>query len=280
MDNKKIDCFSQKCIQKLSEDEKKNYYVYGLIDPRKKAKSFFYIGKGTENRVFSHERESKDIERENKKLSTIREIEAAGLNVGRVILCSNLTEDEAFAAEAALINAFRYIGKEEMTNIVSGHHSERAYSVEEFERIFGAEELTEDDIKHELLVIKINKLYRPNMSSLDLYNAVRGIWRASLREVKKVQYVLGVYNSLIVAVYKPTEWYRLGEATEKMRDDLRVEKVVLDNTNKNRVFFIDSEFNKEHLSYEDDKNHYLYKSIANFPNQKAQNPITYLKPKK
>ena len=40
-----MDHFSEKSLLSLGE-----YYVYGLIDPRDK--KIFYIGKGTENRVF------------------------------------------------------------------------------------------------------------------------------------------------------------------------------------------------------------------------------------
>lgn len=43
--------FSEKSLLSLG-----NYYVYGLIDPRKR--KIFYIGKGTGNRVFEHELES------------------------------------------------------------------------------------------------------------------------------------------------------------------------------------------------------------------------------
>lgn len=43
-----------------------------------------------------------------------------------------------------------------------------------------------------------------------LYDSVRGVWKASLGRVRTVEYVFGVYNSLIVAVYKPTQWYDAG----------------------------------------------------------------------
>lgn len=94
-----------------------------------------------------------------------------------------------------------------MTNIVAGHHSIGALSVEDFEKVYGAEELQESDVRHKIMIIKINKLYQKGMEENVLYDSVRGIWRASMDRVKNVEYVFGVYNSLIVAVYKPTSWH-------------------------------------------------------------------------
>ena len=41
------------------------------------------------------------------------------------------------------INAFNYVSDVGLTNIVAGHHSAEALSVEDFEKIHGAEELCE-----------------------------------------------------------------------------------------------------------------------------------------
>lgn len=106
---------------------------------------------------------------------------ALGFDVKKIIINSNLTEIEAFAAEAALINAFNYVSDVGLTNTVAGHHSAKALSVEDFEKIYGAEELSEEDIKHKILVIKINKLYRRDISADELYDSVRGVWRARVK---------------------------------------------------------------------------------------------------
>lgn len=264
-----MDTFSEKSLLSLGD-----YYVYGLIDPRTNQK--FYIGKGTGNRVFEHEKESLGSPNSDKlKLKTISEINALGLDVKKIIINSNLTETEAFAAEAALINAFNYVSGAGLTNIVAGHHSAEALSVEDFEKIYGAEELREEDIKHKILVIKINKLYRRNMPDDELYDSVRGVWRASMNNARSVTYVFGVYNSLIVAVYKPTRWYKCKEAPEKRP---RQDEILTPQT-ENRIFFVDEGFEK---GYPQDENEafYLGKSITGLKlNQGAQNPITYLNPK-
>ncbi|MBD9055976.1 MAG: GIY-YIG nuclease family protein [Eubacterium ventriosum] len=56
--------------------------MYGLIDPR--TKQIFYIGKGTKNRVFEHEKESLvSPDSEKLKLKTIAEIKNAGLKLNQ-----------------------------------------------------------------------------------------------------------------------------------------------------------------------------------------------------
>ena len=232
-----MDRFSEKSLLSLGD-----YYVYGLIDPRRKR--IFYIGKGTKNRVFEHEKESLGSpDSEKLKLKTIADIKNAGLDVEKIIINSNLTEEEAL-------------------------------SVDEYERINGAVELEEKDIRHTILVIKINRLYQRGMDEKVLYDAVRGVWRASKEKVKTIEYVFVVYNSLIVAVYKPSEWFVCKEA----KDRLPRQDIVLTPKTENRLFFVDVRY-EQGLPLDENESFYIGKSIAGLKlNQSAQNPITYLYP--
>lgn len=263
-----MDRLSEKSLLSLED-----YYVYGLIDPR--SKQIFYIGKGTKNRVFEHEKESLGSpDSEKLKLKTIADIKDAGLEVEKIIINSNLTEEEAFAAEASLINAFNYVSDAGLTNIVAGHHSAEALTVDDYERINGAVELEVKDIKHRILVIKINKLYHRGMDEKVLYDAIRGIRRASKEKVKTIEYVFGVYNSLIVAVYKPSEWFVCKEA----KDRLSRQDIVLTPKTENRLFFVDERY-EQGFPLDENEEFYIGKSIAGLKlNQSAQNPITYLNP--
>ena len=259
--------FSEKALKSLN-----GYYVYALMDPR--TDSIFYIGKGIGDRVFAHEIEQeKNPKSEKEKLKQISEIEKENLCVKRIILNWGLTESEALAAEASLINCFNFIRKETLTNIVAGHHTHKALTVEDFELQYGAEHLSESNIRHNILVIKINKRYHHGMNDFELYEAVRGIWKASINSItkRKIEYVFGVYNQLIVAVYKPDEWHYVYEMTDVPRKEeiteANFEKV------KDRIYFTCRDYQR----LDDNQKFYLHKSIASLPvNQSSQNPISYI----
>lgn len=257
--------FSERALQNL-----KGYYVYALIDPR--TNRVFYIGKGTDDRVFAHEIEqNKDPESENRKLKTIHAIESDGYCVKKVLLNWGLEEKEAFVAEAALINYFKFVSHETLTNIVAGHHTHEALTVEEFEKRYGAKPLSEDEIEDHVMVIKINEKYHWGMSDSELYEVVRGIWKANIKRASKVKYVVGVYNQLVVAVYKPKEWHYVHE---KRNDVPRPNEITKENYEKvkGRIYFICDDYKSDER--------YLHRSIADLSiNQSAQNPISYIEPK-
>ncbi len=264
--DKRIDTFSEKSLEALN-----GYYVYALIDPRND--KVFYIGKGIGNRVFSHEIEyEKSINLEKDKINIIREINKSGFKVKRLIINWGLNEKEAFIAEATLINLLKYSSYIQLTNEVSGHHVHECLTTEEFDLLYGATPLEKEDIRHNILVIKINKLYRKDMSEEELYNAVRGYWVVSLNSIqsRNIEYVFGVYNGLIVAVYKPDEWhygYEMVNAPPfKSEEYERLKK---------RLYFVC----KDYTNLDSDGKFYLHKSIIHLKAIKsAQNPITYLTP--
>ena len=80
---------------------KKEYYVYGLIDPRDN--QYFYIGKGKGKRYNSHLKENlKDVTNPYKYFR-IKEIETENLKVKIEILFPYLTEKDAFKLEKIII---------------------------------------------------------------------------------------------------------------------------------------------------------------------------------
>ena len=136
-------------------------------------------------------------------------------------------------------------------------------------------ELAPEDIKHHIMVIKVNQRYEENMDPDALYSVVRGIWKASKKRAQKVEYAFGVYQSRIVAVYRPTEWFVCKEAQDKLpRED-----IVLSEKNEDRIFFVD-EFYEQGNSPDENQMFYYGKSIAKLSmNKNSQNPISYLEPK-
>lgn len=135
-------------------------------------------------------------------------------------------------------------------------------------------ELAPEDIKHHIMVIKVNQRYEENMDPDALYSVVRGIWKASKKRAQKVEYAFGVYQPRIVAVYKPTEWFVCKDAQDKLpRKD-----IVLSEKNEDRIFFVDESYEQGNPP-DDNQKFYFGKSIAKLSmNKNSQNPVSYLEP--
>jgi hypothetical protein len=92
------------------------YYVYILVDPRNNKP--FYVGKGTDRRMYEHVAEVKRGSCTNvAKAAIINELLAVGLEPEYKIYDKNLTEKRAYIIEGALINANR----KSLTNEAAGH---------------------------------------------------------------------------------------------------------------------------------------------------------------
>jgi len=243
-----MNCFSEKSKEELE------YYVYVLIDPRDN--QVFYVGKGTGDRVFAHHGDDTFIDTE--KIKRIIAIESEGYNVVRKIVNYKLTEEEAFASEASLIN---FIGINNLTNIARGHKVYCSYSVEEFENENGAEKIK---IVDSVLVIKINSRWHRGISEEDVYNATRYCWRISDWRLSSFKYVFGVYRGLIKGVYIPAEWVT---ATKETIDPITKDRY---EGKSRRKYFVGVN------APEEIQNKYLNKDISEYFKKGEQTPIRYI----
>jgi hypothetical protein len=184
----KIDSFPPEVADKLQ------YYVYRLIDPRNG--ETFYIGKGKGNRVFAHARGDIETDSLSEKMTRIRSIRLAGLDVAHVIHRHGMSEKSAFEVEAALIDAYPGI-----TNIMDGHGNSDFGTMHSSEIIkkYSAETA---EFKHKALLISVNR------SALDnsLYEATRYAWRLNIKKASEAEVILATVQGLIVGAFVAEKW--------------------------------------------------------------------------
>lgn len=234
------------------------YYVYILVDPRDA--SVFYVGKGHYDRLFRHEKEAlagKDHVNE-KKNTIIRDINAAGLKVKPMIVRWGLSESEALTVEAALIDLLTAgfkLDSSKMTMQVKGHHSAvfGLQAPEELSRKHSRGELTEEDIRHNLIAITLNGQIDLN----DLYERVRGNWNMNLSRAKKADYVLAVIDGIVVGIFRPDSWQEVPPDKDK------------ESLGRNWIRFTGEEVTDKAI-----QDLYLYKSITR--KKGSSNPVNYL----
>lgn len=185
--------------QQFSElvGSKLGHYVYRLIDPRNG--TTFYVGRGQDNRVFSHaagqEVPTDAEDNEALKLKTIWAIKNSGFEVQHVIHRHGMDEHSAKEVEAALIDA--YPG---LTNIQGGNDGTRG--VMHAGEIIREYEAPEAQFLHNVILINVNK----SSADQDLLGAVRYAWKISPIKARKSDYVLAVRKGLIIGAFKATEW--------------------------------------------------------------------------
>lgn len=196
--------------------DKLQYYVYALVDPRDSLP--FYIGKGIGDRTFQHDVEAESSDVETAKLNKIREITEAGFEVTHQIVRWGLDESAAFEVEASLIDYVGYmLGQygSTLTNAVSGHHGERG--LEEASILnakLGAEPFTDsvENPKYILIKITAKSLAKHNG---DIYETVRRSWCIGKDRVKKYPYVIAVLDQFVVGVFKVDYWEEDNERQSK-----------------------------------------------------------------
>ena len=114
-------------------------------------------------------------------------------------------------------------------------------------------ELNDDDFTENVMLININKLYRNDMTPIELYDATRGLWPVNIEKANKVDYVCAVYQGMTLEVYKVAGWYP-AYSTMMTRDEER--------TRPERYEFVGN------IAEENIRNKYKDKSVSKyFPNR-------------
>lgn len=174
--------------------------MYRLVDPRNGRT--FYVGEGTENRVFDHARgalQAKDEDEFDLKTRLIREIISAKLAVIPIIHRHGLDAKTALEIEAALIDA--YPG---LANVQAGHGSaERGCrNAAEVQALYGAKEA--DFKKLKAIIIKIRQTTVDEKGGV--YEAVRASWRVKVDKARGLP-VIACVGGIIQGVFTDVEWH-------------------------------------------------------------------------
>ena len=257
-------------IEKFSPKTKEalGYYVYVYSDPD--TKEPFYVGKGKNDRVFNHLniKESDDEKTENEKIKKIKDITEIRKKEPIIeILAHGLDEETALKVEAAAIDL---IGIKNLTNLQRGHESSTYGKIEVsiLDARYSPVELKEKDIIDNIMIIKINRQYRNNMSSFELYEATRGYWRVNIEKAKEVDFVLSVYDGMVLEVYEVVDWLPALSTYMDRKIYLPPEKL------EERYEFIGK------IANEDVRKRYANKSVKSFFKFGEANPFKYIWGKK
>lgn len=185
------------------------FYVYLLIDPRNN--EVFYVGKGSGNRVFAHQAKAiKDTGNHSEELDRIREILAAGKQVDVRIAVHGVDEKTAFTVETVLIDLFNAPFMNFLTNRQRGHGSSVYGGCKTLDEI--VEQYSLGELKEapgdKLIFINISRSHNEDKS---IYDAVRGNWTMQMSRAKQANYVLAVYEGVVVGVFAPNDWHATNE---------------------------------------------------------------------
>lgn len=68
------------------------------------------------------------------------------------------------------------------------------------------QKLTMEEIRENIVIIKINKSFREGMSENELYDVTRGCWKRKIASVETADYALAVAYGIVKEVYQIDEW--------------------------------------------------------------------------
>ena len=111
------------------------------------------------------------------------------------------------------------------------------------------------------LLIRVNQLYRPTMSAMELYDATRGVWKVGARR-ELAKYALAVFEGIVLEVYEIVSWHPAGSTfTSRDREDVSA---------PGRWEFVGR------LAPERLRRKYIDRDVGSYFPPGAQNPIAYV----
>ncbi len=245
-----IERFTPKVIERLG------HYVYLYLDPR--TGEPFYVGKGKGNRCFAHLKDTSMT----RKAERIAELKKLGLRPRIEILKHGLTAEEAFLVESTAIDL---IGVQHLTNEVTGHGGAGDRSKAGVAEVQAELSATPVTIRDPVILITINKLYRPDLSLPDIYDATRSAWKINPTR-HKPKYALSVYRGIVRAAFAITAWHEAGTTLQVLERDGKQAH----GPRSGRWEFVGTRA--------DDKvwRRYVGKSVREYAKPGAQNPILFV----
>ena len=232
--------------------ELKNY-VYAYRDPDTGV--IFYVGRGQSNRAFDH----MDDASETRKTEIILRLRKSKKHPIIDILRYGLTKDDAALVEAAVIDA---LGMTQLTNQTRGCHDKSSGRISA-KSLIETSKAKDCQINHQALLMRINQLYREDMTEQELYEVTRGIWPLKLIRCQKAEYAFAVYQGIVREVYQIDSWHSAGTTPYETRREFFTDL-------KGRVEFSGSQAPKKV------RNDYIGKSVRNYFKRGNRSSVVYV----
>jgi uncharacterized protein len=192
------------------------HYVYLYVDPRTRRP--FYVGKGKGSRALVHLGATK----QSRKLTLLRHLRRAHRSPQIDVLAHGLPDEEtAFRIEAAVIDA---LGASRLTNEVRGWGSVE-FGRMPLRRLIAYYRAKPARVRHPVLLVRINRLYDPDMRDDALYEATRGVWRLNPARAAGAKYALATFQGIVLEVYQIERWHPAGSTKYRTRPRKDVRRV-------------------------------------------------------
>ena len=122
----------------------------------------------------------------------------------------------------------------------------------------------EVEVADPALLVRINQLYRVDMTPVELYEATRGIWKVGGPRRSRVKYALAVFEGIVREVYSVGGWAPAGTSrydTREFESDELVDRWEFTGT----------------VAPHEVRSRYIGKSVASYFLPGNANPVMYLK---